>query len=261
MVKFDFRRSVFKIREMAFGSLKDALEKQCDVVYLHSNEAKCSCSSPKGTIVHKQYTLINDLQLSEEELYKKIGKTCRYEIRRAEKEGCDAIIMTSHNLKCSLSVIDHFRDTYNDMFGSKGLSHYVFNESLILSGIDADCVVISFCSMPNDERLKVYHAYLCDSSNAVLIYSASPLWGEDEKDKTNCIGRMNKFLHWEDIKWFKAQGFDRYEWGGINSLDSPNGIARFKMEFGGEADCFNNYIVPRSLLGLIYVSLIKYRER
>ena len=42
MVDFTFKRSVFHIREMVFAPCADAFRKNCDVVYLHSNDKDLS---------------------------------------------------------------------------------------------------------------------------------------------------------------------------------------------------------------------------
>ena len=61
--------------------------------------------------------------------------------------------------------------------------------------------------------------------------------------------------------WFKENGYSRYEWGGISNPNEPNGIDRFKSEFGGDVVCYANYIIPCSLRGKIYVSLVKRRRK
>jgi lipid II:glycine glycyltransferase (peptidoglycan interpeptide bridge formation enzyme) len=49
-------------------------------------------------------------------------------------------------------------------------------------------------------------------------------------------GRANRLLHWEDILYFKNQGYEIYDLGGI-TLDESNkegqAIAKFKRCFGG----------------------------
>ena len=80
------------------------------------------------------------------------------------------------------------------------------------------------------------------------------------EDKANEIGRMNKYLHWKDIQYFKNNGFSRYEWGGITDPDKPNGIDKFKMEFGGRVIQCNNYIIPISLFGRVYTYLVRRRS-
>ena len=50
---------------------------------------------------------------------------------------------------------------------------------------------------------------------------------------------------------FKTRGIEEYDWGGINSIDEHNDIARFKYAFGGEAIYRYNYTVANGLIGKI----------
>ena len=259
MVDFTFKRSVFRIREMAFIPYSDVFRKECDVVYLHSNDIDLS-NAPAKSYSKLQHTLVNDLLLTEEEMLLKVKKNCKYEIRRAEKEGAVTCIYQDKQEFIEDEIIRKFKKVYNKMFEVKGLAGS-FNENLSLEGIEAKQLIVTTNALGDDPQCTVYHAYLVDGTSAVLMYSASPLWEDGDKEKANAIGRLNKHLHWKDMLWFKENGYSRYEWGGISNPDEPNGIDRFKAEFGGELVCYVNYLIPCSLLGRIYVSLVKKREK
>lgn len=258
MINYVFKRSIFRIREMAFGTGSDTKASSCDVVYMHSNDVEVTENSG---ICKKQYTLVTDLTIEENELLSKIKKNCRYEIRRAEREEAIYTILDAGELKNHPEIVDEFEKTYNKMFEIKGLEGYSFNKSLVKAGINAGAVVITKCQDKTDVDLVVYHLYLSDFNNSVLVYSASPVWDNPEKEKINSIGRMNKYLHWKDMLYFKSMGCQRFEWGGITDPDNPNGIDKFKMEFGGDAACFINYIRANSLIGNLYLFVLRRRER
>lgn len=258
MVDFIFKRSIFSIREMAFGKYSDTSGKKCDVVYMHSNDTEDLSNNSSSCFSEKQYTLENDLTLSEEDICLLFRKTYRNEMRRAEKDAAtvDFFDRNSDNIN---QLINSFEETYNSMFDSKNMSNR-FNRAIVEAGIKAGQLLISVCES-NDKRLKVFHAYLYDKKRTVLMYSASPLWEDGDKDAANQIGRMNKYLHWMDMKYFKNKGCEVYEWGGINDVESPNGIAKFKMGFGGDVRTYYNYTVARSLLGRLYVYLVKRKTK
>ncbi len=260
MVDFCFRRKMFTIREMSFGTLEDTKQKDCDVVYMHSRDVEPIKTRKTECYVQQQYTLFSNLQLPEEELLSGIGKNYRYEIRRAEREQCNVAVYPSEEIFQRMDILTDFEQVYNEMFKRKGMGGYAFNKALISAGIESGNIVISVCAYLENDELRVYHAFLCDGKSTMLVYSASPLW-EDDKGKANQIGRMNKLLHWEDMKWFKKEGYSCYEWGGIHSPVEPNGIDKFKMEFGGELHLLNNYVVARSLLGKVYTYLVWRKER
>lgn len=261
MVKFDYGRMGLTIREMAFGTMGDVQQKGCDVVYMHSNDTdrvNVEKHISGRMIRQEQYTLVNDLSQEENVLYDKITKNYRYEIRRAQKEGtvCETIDKKSKDLD---NILAEFKDIYETMFSSKGMRNK-FNESLVRNGIKAENILITKATNPNNSKCVVYHAYLVDGENAMLMYSASTLATSVEKEEVNLIGWMNKFLHWYDMKQFKDAGLKKYEWGGIGNKENPSGIAKFKMCFGGETVKYYNYLYAASLLGGVYVYFIKRRS-
>jgi len=258
MVDFIFKRKVFRIRECTFCGIREIGKSKADVVYLHSSDSG-EMDVSKSTILQKQYSLLTDLKCSEEDLLAKIKKNCKYEIRRSEREEAQVKFYEKQQLCRNPEIIKKFETTYNQMFGEKGLSGYKFNCALVNKAIESNSLLITSCTNVNGDN-EVFHAYLRDSDSCVLMYSASPLWGKEEKDKANEIGRMNKYLHWKDIQYFKNNGLSRYEWGGITDPNEPNGIDKFKMEFGGDVVQYNNYIIPVTLLGRVYTYLVRRRS-
>ena len=256
MLSFVFRRKIFRIQETAFCSLDELRIKNADVAYLHSNESGKRDTS-KGSIMQNQYTLATALSQSEDELLASIKKNCKYEIRRSEKEGAVDNIYCGSEIPDD--VISRFEKTYNQMFATKGLAGYTFNRDLVMEAKKANSLVVSCCTNIDGEN-EVFHAYLGDGVNCVLMYSASPLWNDNEKDKAKQIGMMNKYLHWRDIVYFKKNGYRVYEWGGISNPEQPNGIDKFKMEFGGKIVQYNNYIIPKTPLGYLYTYLVRRRN-
>jgi lipid II:glycine glycyltransferase (peptidoglycan interpeptide bridge formation enzyme) len=63
-------------------------------------------------------------------------------------------------------------------------------------------------------------------------------------------------LHWEDILYFKANGFKVYDLGGV-SMDTTNqdrqAINKFKECFGGILVKEYNSLIPVSPKGYLYV--------
>lgn len=251
MVEFTYRRKGLTIKEMSFGTINDLNVKGCDVIYMHSNDVNDTASRGgiNNVIKQFQYTLVNDLTKDEDELYSKINKNYRYEIRRAIKEKIECSIYTNND-------ISEFQQIYNDMFSSKGMKNK-FNIKLVKAGLAAKYILISKAIKPGNNNIIVYHAYLVDGNSAMLMYSASTLNAVNEKYEVNMIGWMNKYLHWHDIKWMKENGYQRYEWGGIGNPNNLSGIAKFKLAFGGQVVAYYNYMKASSVMGKIYVFLVK----
>ncbi|MBQ2936393.1 MAG: hypothetical protein IJD96_09185, partial [Lachnospiraceae bacterium] len=83
----------------------------------------------------------------------------------------------------------------------------------------------------------------------------------EESADQSMIGRANKRLHWEDMKYFKEKGLVRYDWGGISDFENPNGIDEFKLKFGGDKITYYNVFTGNSLLGKLAVTAMKLLKK
>lgn len=52
-------------------------------------------------------------------------------------------------------------------------------------------------------NLAVYHVYMYDENEAVLMFSVSDF--RDEDIDRNLAGRANKLLHYDDMRYFKKR--------------------------------------------------------
>ena len=77
------------------------------------------------------------------------------------------------------------------------------------------------------------HIFLRDAEagRARLLHSANRRLQEPEKARL--CADLNRFLHWHEMRVYRDDGFHLYDFGGINE-DRTDGIARFKMSFGGD---------------------------
>ena len=191
-------------------------------------------------------------------LIKKISKNFRYEIRRAQKEGIEVEIYNGNEAFTKPELLKELQNSYNSMFAEKNITKRL-NMKYINAALKNDAMIISVAVDRKTNQNLVYHAYVVDKKNSLLLYSTSKLW--TDKNSGNLIGYANKYLHWVDICYMKENGRINYEWGGISSKDNPNGIDKFKMSFGGEVIQLKNCIFANSIKGNLYVKLLKEREK
>lgn len=190
----------------------------------------------KNVIAKKQYTLFIDLNNDEETIYDKINKTVKYEINRCQKEEFYFEVFQSSMINKFL--LNDFEIVYNNMYKDKGLKN-ILDKKMVIDYIKNDNFILTVAKREDD--IYVYHAYTFDNNNVRLLYSCSNFRKLENKKAE--IGRANKFLHWEDIKFFKSIGIKKYDFGGISSIDNPNGIDKFKMNFNGEINEYYNVVV------------------
>lgn len=177
---------------------------------------------PFGFTGRPFYTIVNALDIPEQEMLKGFTSTVRNEIRRSERE----------NVQCGLmDSLDEFRRFHNDFAVAKGT--YLADEGL-LEGYK-DKLVITCATL--EGKLLAAHAYLCDrDAGTVRLLFSSNVRLREGMD-ANFIGRANKYLHFKDMMRFKENGYRVYDFGGF-ALDTNEkqrqGINAFKQSFGGQ---------------------------
>jgi hypothetical protein len=146
-------------------------------------------------------------------------KSCRYEIRRAEKMlGRVAIEIGSEKANRDFLAV------YNDLTRTKGLPGL---RARWIQDNSAHCETLVLYL---DGKPLCGHLLLRDPETSIvrLLYSGSRRL-ESPEDAAAC-GALNRYLHWQEMQRYHAQGFMTFDFGG---LGHPESIARFKLSFGG----------------------------
>lgn len=198
------------------------------------------------------HTMMNDLTVSEETMLENINKAVRYQFRRSEKDEIEVRFYEKSDIEKEPELLDTFAGIYERMYRSKG-ADTKFNMVAAKKYVEADA--ITFSAVWHKGEMLVFHSYVRDDTDTRLLHSAS-CFREESADQS-MIGRANKRLHWEDIKYFKQKGLLRYDWGGISDFENPNGIDEFKMKFGGRPLTYYNVWVGNSILGKATVIMMK----
>ena len=189
----------------------------------------------------KQKTILIDLEEEKDVLWKNIKNNTRNEIRRGLNEG--VIFYTDVN-------VNEFVDFYN---------RFAIEKRLAILTID-DCKKygnnLYITGALVNGKFGVMHAYICDIDEAIvtLLYSASLRMNNDVDSKM--IGICNQFSHYQDMLYFKKEGFKLYDWGGIydgNKDQAQIGIAKFKKSFGGEIKAIDVFYS----LGYYFLSILR----
>lgn len=254
MVDVIYKRYGLKINAIWF--YKDIeLEKDMnnvDIVFFHGIK---NIENVKSKVVKIQYSLTTNLLLTAEELFKRIGKNFRYQINRSEKENVKCTIYSSSNLQEKLEILDKFEEEYDEFTKLKGIAN-TYNENAMKKYIESNSIVLS--KAYKDEEVYAQHIYICDGKSSRLLYSVSNF--RTEGMNRNLIGRANKYLHWQDILYLKNSGFEVLDWGGISSITEPNGIDKFKKEFGGKEEKYFNVIIGKSFIGKLVVLMRRMKR-
>jgi len=178
--------------------------------------------------VQPQYTQLLDLKLGLDSLLSAMHAKTRYNINLAEKKG----------VKIAPGSVANFislnrATTRRDKFASHPDWYY---QKMTDTLSDGDC------------RVKVWQAEYAGQviASAMVMYfgdTATYLHGASADEFRNVMAPY--LLHWEVIQDARQEGFNFYDWWGVNPAETTHlaykkswaGITRFKSGFGGELVC------------------------
>lgn len=192
---------------------------------------------PIGAKPEKFETLLSDLKEDKETILSHYSQNCRYKVRRAMKEGvvCAA--------KCGKEITEQdilsFSDFFEQFWVSKGVPYSEKEKCRAMmrqyAAADAMALTMAFIG----EKLLVYHTYILDERR-VRMYQSASQFRTDESVTANFIGFANRYLHYQDMLYFKKMGKEQYDWGGAGKGEDVENITKFKESFGGEPAVFYN---------------------
>lgn len=210
--------------------------------------------SPEGN----SYTYENSLTLSDDEIYQKISKNKRYEIRRARERDRVTVELIEDISETDFS---RYLEFYNQFALSKNLNikNGEKEKSLIKKGMF--CIAIA----KDGEEVLAMHGYILDKEESRVLLYTSASTRYYEKEKANLIGRANCLLHYECMLFFKQKNYKIYDFSGAY-LGEENkefiNITEFKMLFGGDLASYKNgFVIPIKEISIIEENLQKYREQ
>jgi hypothetical protein len=152
-------------------------------------------------------TLLIDLRQKTDDIYNAFTKTNKYEINRAKTKDDLTVNIFDDNL--SKEIVEGFCNSYNDFAVNRGrlpvnskiFEKYRQNNSLVITNIS------------QGDNVLVWHSYIKKGVRTRLKTSNS-IYLDSSNETKNLISRANRFLHWQDICYFKDRNYEIYDLGG-----------------------------------------------
>jgi lipid II:glycine glycyltransferase (peptidoglycan interpeptide bridge formation enzyme) len=199
------------------------------------------------------YTIVLDLTQDIPDLIGACNDTTRYEIKHANANDNLVYIYNDNDAELKKFVL-----FYNEFAKAKSLLPINVNKLKAYS-MAGNLLLTKSVSKDNNVTL-VYHAYYCSKNRVRLLNSASLYRETVDKQKRKQIGMANRWLHWQDILYFKQQGINIYDFGGWYNGKSDKekiSINRFKEGFGGKIIKGYNYQYGLTIKGKMYLLVKK----
>lgn len=247
-----WKKYIFTINDI-YGTSKDAVLPKADVhAYFQQSDL---IDADKKLALHKKVkTLCIDLQKSEEQLRKEMNRTTRYQINKAGKDN----LKIKHLSEPTKADIVEFATFFNPFAKEKGIE--ICREDKVKALQRSNRLVISYVFHPDGRKL-ASHLYIIDGNRATMLYSCSGRFTATDIPPLE-IGRANRFLHWQDILYFKQEAYATYDFLGlsINEKDKDQqNINKFKKGFGGREEFQFQSFVPQTKLGIVMLFLLRIK--
>lgn len=217
------------------------------------------CVAPNdldGLMVQQdRQTLVNNLLESEEEIVSRFKKNTKYEIKRAEKEQCYCMHYTGEELAKQTDILKRVDTAHKQMFADKGKKSKG-EYATMFAAAKENMLHVSIGYLSSGEEC-AYHVYIAGNGTTRLLHSITLFRNAESNDVKNAIGRLNRFLHYEDMLWFKEHGYCVYDWGGYSEEEHLKSISEFKKAFGGELANRYTMIYATSPLGKLMSGLVR----
>ena len=170
------------------------------------------------------------------------AKSCRYEIRRAEKLGARLDVRRDdpHAVRDFTKLYDAFveRRRFSPQMRRSRLRRYLRVGNVFVAYLDDEPVV--------------GHVVVVDplAARARLVFSASTRL--DGGPQHALVGPVNRWLHWREMRQYRNAGIVTYDFGGVSPTSAS---ARFKLSFGGSLDEGRNLVVAGRAAGRLLAAV------
>lgn len=220
MIEISRKSWLVTIRTVFFGNGRPGAHNGADLI-------GCVQFAQRNDSFDAVRTLHLDLSRDASMLFAGLSKSTKNQVNRAGKQ--DRLRYTAIRDPAESDVLA-FQAFYNTFARNKGTTlcrpYHVETLKLLMQ---QNALVITHVCEPGGRTL-CYHVYVADGVRAMLLYSGSHFRGADDAAERNRLARAHRFLHWNDILFFKQQEFAIYDCGGLT--DDPQ-IEEFKRSFGG----------------------------
>ena len=196
MLEIKYRKKVVTINHIWFFTNQNRNEIHLSTNFYFFHAVESIPTQYRIITCKEQESLLTDLKLPEQDIWGHISKTYRYEIKRCEQENPLMKVFSSKDVAKNSDLVKSFCNTYEEMFLSKGIKEKL-NRNLFRSYIDNNVLYMTVAF--NTNHPVVFHIYISDGKSVRLLYSCSGFRDESASGATD-IGRLNKALHWFDIK-------------------------------------------------------------
>jgi hypothetical protein len=170
------------------------------------------------------------------------AKSCRYEIRRADKLGARLAVRRD-----GPDAVRDFTRLYNGFVARRRFAPRMHRARLRRYLAVGNVFVASL-----DDQPLVGHVVVVDalSARARLVFSASTRL--DAGPHRAYVSAVNRWLHWYEMRDYRNAGITTYDFGGVSPTSAS---APFKLSFGGPLEEGSNLVIAGRAAGRVLTAV------
>lgn len=208
----------------AFRCLKPNGYDIVNLIHIDQNQIS-SLASICHHVYQKTSTIRIDLNLDENIILENFSATLRNNCRNGMASPDLSLRIYQPNRDQILGFCDHLKSFYlNHLKLNNDLSFYYNHHSLL-----EDCGNLFYSDAFFKEKMIKRRSYLVNHKLARLLNSIQLNPALTTVDKKT-VGFANAASHWNDICFFKKNGYHVYDLGGVHS-DMRDGVSQYKSKF------------------------------
>lgn len=188
-------------------------------------------------------TIHIDLEKSEGELFAEIDKENRRQIRKAEKQNMQFVVI-KHPSDVELKNFQTFYNRFAIQKHTYRCNAYHMHTMKKL--LEKNALIFTYMADAENNNVHCYRIYVTDGEMAMTLYSASDINPHASPEKKRRLSEANRYLLWKNMTRFKSKGVKILDMGGLT--DQPS-IRKFKTGFGGEVVTVYSGYTAHSLFG------------
>jgi hypothetical protein len=153
-----------------------------------------------------------DLTRSEDELFSRMEGACRRCIRKADKSG--VVIEEAHDLEFAAEYYEQLKDVFAKQ--GKVPTYGVERVQILLERMLPTGRLLAVRARNPDGRCIATSIY--PGMNDVAFFWGNASWRSEQQ------WRPNEYLHWYALRYWKARGVKRFDWGGGGTYKEKYGV-------------------------------------
>ena len=235
-----------------------------DEFYFVEDYTQCKSDADVSTIIFSKNrhpdipckvkgNIFVDLRKPSKEIVSSFTSAYRREVKRSMRD--DEFVIERKETP-NEAEMEEFCTYFNEFSKQKGI--YTIGMQNLLPMIKAGAFLLTKATCRKTGEIMCFVTYIWQGKRASAHFGCSHFRLQESSVERQVVGRANKYLHYQNMLYFKEKGCEIYDFGGYHQDEQGlplTGIDDFKQRMGGEVFQEYAFYYPRSIKGKLALRL------